>query len=78
MAEQFLCQKQLARRWGISHRTLENWRYRGQGLPFLRLGGKIFYKIEEVEAYETRQTQPGFGQAVLFEDVTVAELGAGR
>ena len=75
MAEQFLCQKQLARRWGISHRTLENWRYRGQGLPFLRLGGKIFYRVEEVEAYESRQTQPAGQQDTQFEDIGV---GAAR
>lgn len=78
MADRFLCQKQLARRWGISHRTLENWRYRGRGLPFLRLGGKVFYKIEDVEAYENRRTQPAGGLGVLFEDVPANEMGAER
>lgn len=75
MADRFLCQKQLARRWGISHRTLENWRYRGQGLPFLKLGGKVFYRIDEVEAYEARQIQPAGRQDIRFEDVGV---GTGR
>lgn len=59
MADRFLCQKQLAKRWGISHRTLENWRYRGHGLPFLKLGSKVFYRIEDVEAYEVLQAQAG-------------------
>lgn len=47
-----LCQKQLARRWNMSHRTLERWRRENDGPPFLRLGGKIRYRIEDVEQYE--------------------------
>jgi Helix-turn-helix domain len=86
MADRFLCQKLLAKRWGISHRTLENWRYRGHGLPFLKLGGKVFYKIEDVEAYEARQTEGGSalfssygdGQPVRFQDMGYRGAEAGQ
>ena len=38
-----LNQKELARRWGISHRTPERWRYAGQGPAFLKLGARVLY-----------------------------------
>lgn len=53
LQKQCLTQKELARRWGISHRTLERWRYDGQGPTFLKLGGRVLYRLADVEAYET-------------------------
>ena len=52
-----LNQKELARRWGISHRTLERWRYSGQGPAFLKLGGRVLYRLADVEAFEQSQLQ---------------------
>jgi len=50
-----LNQKELARRWGISHRTLERWRYCGQGPAFLKLGGRVLYRRSEIDAFEQSQ-----------------------
>ena len=50
-----LNQRELAERWDISVRTLERWRWLLQGPPFLKLGGRIVYRIEDIEAYETAQ-----------------------
>ncbi len=50
-------QKELARRWGMSHRTLERWRYTGQGPVFLKLGGRVVYRLVDVEAFEQSQLQ---------------------
>jgi hypothetical protein len=66
MSEQsFINQRELAQRWGISPRTLERWRWLGAGLRFLKLGGRVVYRMEDVEAFEaerlrssTSQTQP--------------------
>ena len=52
MADQFLNQIQLARRWQISPRTLERWRWTGEGPAFLKIGGRVVYRLEDVEAYE--------------------------
>ena len=52
-----LNQKELARRWGISHRTLERWRYSGQGPTFLKLGGRGLYRLADVEDFERSQLQ---------------------
>lgn len=45
-------QIQLSRRWSMSPRTLERWRWLGQGPAYLKVGGAIRYRIEDVEAYE--------------------------
>ena len=52
-----LNQKELARRWGISHRTLERWRYTGLGPAFLKLGGRVLYRLPDIEAFEQSQLQ---------------------
>ena len=49
-----LNQEQLARRWCISPRTLERWRWLKQGPSYLRLGGRIAYRLDDIEAYEDR------------------------
>jgi hypothetical protein len=50
-----LSQVQLARRWHLSPRTLERWRWLGQGPAFLKLGGRIVYRLDDVEAFERAQ-----------------------
>lgn len=61
-----LNQIDLARRWKISHRTLERWRWAGCGPRYVKIGGRVLYRLEDVEAYEaeglreteTRTTSP--------------------
>ena len=53
METQHLNQKQLAERWNISPHTLERWRWRGEGLPFLKIGGRVVYRLVDVEAFES-------------------------
>ena len=52
MTEQFLNQARLANRWQISPRTLERWRWKGEGPAFVKIGGRVVYRLEEIEAYE--------------------------
>lgn len=47
-----LHQADLARRWRISPRTLERWRWQGLGPRHLKIGGRVIYKVSEVEAFE--------------------------
>lgn len=47
-----LNQVQLARRWSLSPRTLERWRWREQGPAYLKVGGRVVYRLEDVEAFE--------------------------
>ena len=57
MATRHLSQIELAARWNISHRTLERWRWLGQGPVYLKLGGRVAYRVEDIEAYETAQAR---------------------
>jgi hypothetical protein len=50
-----LTQGQLADRWQMSPRTLERWRWVGEGPRFLKLGGLVIYRLEYVEVYEVKQ-----------------------
>ncbi|MEI4235199.1 helix-turn-helix transcriptional regulator [Roseovarius sp. D22-M7] len=52
MSEHFLNQVHLARRWHISPRTLERWRWTGEGPAYFKIGGRVVYKLADVEAYE--------------------------
>jgi hypothetical protein len=49
---QYLTVPELASRLRMSPGTLANWRHRGEGPGFLKIGKKILYPIAEVQAYE--------------------------
>jgi hypothetical protein len=55
MSDSRLNQVELARRWKISERTLERWRWLGQGPRFMKLGGRVAYRLEDIEAFEAEQ-----------------------
>ena len=57
MTVKHLTQTEVARRWCLSPRTLERWRWLGQGPAFLKLGGRVAYRLEDIEAFETAQTR---------------------
>jgi hypothetical protein len=55
MTTRHLTQAELARRWGISPRSLEKWRWLGRGPRFLKIGSRCAYRVEDVEAYEAER-----------------------
>ena len=57
MLVRHLDQTDLAERWNISARTLERWRWIGEGPRFVKLGGRVRYRLEDVEAYEAQQVR---------------------
>lgn len=57
MAIQHINQVELSRRWRLSPRTLERWRFQGKGPQYLKVGGRVVYRLEDVEAYEAEQLQ---------------------
>ena len=50
-----LTQGQLADRWQMSPRTLERWRWLGEGPRFLKIGGRVVYRLQDIERYEAEQ-----------------------
>jgi hypothetical protein len=49
---QHLDQKLLAERWRISSRTLEQWRWQGRGPRYLKIGGRVVYRLSDIEEFE--------------------------
>ena len=47
-----LNQAELAQRWSLSQRTLERWRWVGCGPRYLKIGGRVVYRLADIEAYE--------------------------
>ena len=50
-----MTQEQLADRWQISPRTLEQWRWLGKGPIFLKIGVRVLYREEDIDAFEAAQ-----------------------
>ena len=49
--------------WAPAQRTLAAWRYQGSGPVVTRLGGRVAYRVDDVEAFEREQAGVGH---VLF------------
>ena len=50
-----LTPKELSERWDgiVSTATLANWRAKlSSKLPFIKIGGSVFYQVRDIEAYE--------------------------
>lgn len=55
MEEKHITQAELARRWRLSPRTLERWRWLGKGPAYLKIGGRIVYRKEDVAEFERQK-----------------------
>lgn len=59
MSDTHLNQHQLGLRWSISPRTLERWRWASLGPPYLKIGGRILYRLSDIETYEASHLREG-------------------
>lgn len=57
MAEGLLTTVEAAARLGIARRTLEDWRVRGGGPPFAKLGSRVLYDPAELAAFVQARTR---------------------
>ena len=55
----FLTPSQLLDRWKgqVSAATIATWRSRGNGPPYVKVGGKVLYRVSDVEGWETKNTR---------------------
>lgn len=51
----------LALRYSKTVRTLQRWRAESYGPAYLRIGGSIFYRVEDVEFFEASMRNGGEG-----------------
>ncbi len=52
--EDFLDTLTLAKRWKISPRTLERWRWEGIGAKYIKIGGRVLYRADDILAFEKK------------------------
>jgi predicted DNA-binding transcriptional regulator AlpA len=55
----FLNEVEVADRWGMSHRTLQRWRSQRKGPPFLKLCGKVLYRLSDITNWENANCRIG-------------------
>ena len=48
----YLTESELAQRWAVTKNALRQWRYRGEGPPYLKVGSRVRYRLSAVEAWE--------------------------
>ena len=44
--------------------TLEIWRNQGRGIPYIKIGRLVRYRLEDLDAYLTKQTRSSTSQQV--------------
>ncbi|HNI19808.1 helix-turn-helix transcriptional regulator [Accumulibacter sp.] len=49
---QYLTQAQLAVRWQVAESTLERWRSEGIGPIYLKMMGRVRYRLSDILAFE--------------------------
>lgn len=54
MASELLSERDLSNRWGLSARTLQRWRWRRQGPPYVKLGRRVAYRANDIDEWEER------------------------
>ncbi len=47
-----LTQRELADRWNKSEASIERYRSDGVGPRYLKIGGKVMYRLEDIEQFE--------------------------
>ena len=68
-APRFIRTQQAAAFLGLSHRTLEKHRTFGTGPAYRKLGGRVVYAVEDLQAWADRgvkcsTTDPGVGEVL--------------
>lgn len=64
MSIKHLNQQQLAERWSVSEATLERWRTEGIGPIYLKLQGRVLYRVEDIEAFEAESLRKSTSERV--------------
>lgn len=54
-----LLEGEVAERWRVSPRTLQSWRWKGRGPAYLRVCGRVLYRIEDIVEFETSSLRKG-------------------
>ena len=59
-----MSEKELAEYWGLKTHTLQKWRTLGTGPVYIKIGSRVIYTREAIEAYEQNRTFRGSGERI--------------
>lgn len=54
-----LTEVDLSRRWRISPRTLQSWRWKRVGPPWIKAMGRVLYRVSDIETFEAEHVRGG-------------------
>ena len=60
--QHFITPYLLAKRWSMTAATLSQWRWNGKGPLFLKIGGKVLYRLTDVEHFESQNRRQNTAQ----------------
>jgi excisionase family DNA binding protein len=63
MAERMMREAEVAALLGVSRRTMQGWRWRGGGPPYVRVGSAVRYEPAEVQAWLDAQRRTSTSDA---------------
>jgi len=55
----FFTEQQLADRWQVSDKKLQADRWRGVGVPYVKIARTVRYRLSDIRAYEDKQSKGG-------------------
>ena len=58
-------QRNLAKRWNVSEATLERWRSEGISPIFLKLQGRVLYRLVDIENFESACLRTSTSQSAV-------------
>jgi len=58
----------VGQRLGVSVRTLERWRWLGMGPRFMKVGGRVRYRLADIEAFEQSRLCNSTADQHYFDD----------
>ncbi|MCK5778779.1 MAG: helix-turn-helix domain-containing protein [Rhodospirillales bacterium] len=47
-----LTEKQLAKKWNVSIKTIQAWRFKGIGIRYVKIGRSVRFRLRDVLEYE--------------------------
>lgn len=69
--QEFLREKELAKRWGISHLTLQKWRWMKMGPPYMKLSTMVLYSLAHIKEFEEKNTRHPVNQKPVWNKINL-------
>jgi len=52
--EVYISEKSLAKKWGLSPKTLQRWRWLKSGPSYIKIGGRVRYTNDTIKEFENK------------------------